>query len=231
MAIFTALSVTLLVALCSSVTQGVSISNSGDGNVVRLNVVQDVTLERPGTNFNFLKYLLVGRHPQFPLKRSLIQFENFSYGNCPANKIRWAKMYVYFVYAHKASWHSVTQTPYLSHKIQVHTVKRRWAESQATSSRPLIGQSWSQTYLGLNNQDAESRPQYCSTFIYAYRPRGFVEFDVTRAVRDWRSGRKSNYGLLLKVKDEKRNGRDLRFASNADADPKKHAFINVMCNY
>lgn len=104
-------------------------------------------------------------------------------------------------------------------------------ESQATSSRPKYGQSWSQTYLALNNIDAESKAQTDSTYIYAYRPRGFVEFDVTRAVRDWRSGRQTNYGLLLKVRDEQRNGRDLRFASNAEPDSKKHAFINVMCNY
>lgn len=42
----------------------------------RLEVVQDVTLESSSTNYNSLEYLLIGEHPGYPLKRSLIQFED-----------------------------------------------------------------------------------------------------------------------------------------------------------
>ena len=38
------------------------------------------------------------------------------------NTMKWAKMYVYYVYAHKASWHTVQQTPAISRHIQVYQV-------------------------------------------------------------------------------------------------------------
>ncbi|XP_031563441.1 uncharacterized protein LOC116298980 [Actinia tenebrosa] len=218
----------LVVVLPFSVTQA-STHNGGDGITYRLNVVQDVCLERGSTNFNYLQYLLVGRHPQYPKKRSLVQFENLPL-ECPVHKIRWAKMYLYFAYSHKASGHTVIQTPYISRPIQVHLVKKAWAESQATSVRRLNGINWSQPYLDLNNNDAEATPQDCATTIYSFRPSGFVEFDVTRAVRSWRKGT-PNHGMLLWATDENLAGRDLRFASNAHPDSKKHAFINVMCEY
>ncbi len=50
------------------------------GNAVgclwRLPVTHDVTLERPTSNMNNLRYLLVGKHPQYPNKRSLIKTRN-----------------------------------------------------------------------------------------------------------------------------------------------------------
>jgi hypothetical protein len=223
------ISVTLCLALYFPVTQATA-WDSGDGSIYKLNVVQDVTLENPNGNMNYLQYLLLGLHPQYAKKRSLIQFEDLPATQCPVSKIRWAKMYIYFQYAHKASGNTVTQTPYISRPIQVHMVKKRWLESQATSGIRLSGVNWSQHYLDLNDNDAEAAPQDGATTIYTMHPRGFVEFDVTRAVRSWARGN-PNYGLLLWATDENLGGRDLRFASNADRDTKKHAFVNVMCDY
>ena len=203
-------------------------SNYGDGISYKLKVVQDVWLEN-SRNYNSYPWLLVGRHPQYPKKRSLIQFANLP-SSCPANKIRWAKMYLYLQYAHKPSWHSVTRSPYTSRPIQVHMVKKRWSERQATSTRRLNGIRWSGTFLDVNNNDAEATPQDCAKILYTERPRGFVEFDVTRAVRSWRQGT-PNYGLLLWATDENLAGRDRRFASNAERDRSKHGYIIVMCNY
>lgn len=44
----------------------------------RLEVVQDVSLESGSTNYNYLDYLMIAQHPDWPLKRSLIQFEDLS---------------------------------------------------------------------------------------------------------------------------------------------------------
>jgi len=66
----------LMVALFIPVAEGVAIYNTGKGKVYKLGVTQDVTLERSYSNYNWLKYLLVSKHPQYPNKRSLVQFEN-----------------------------------------------------------------------------------------------------------------------------------------------------------
>ena len=97
-------SFTLLVTT-ASFTQAYQIYNHGNGIVHRLNVVQDVTLELR-RNLNYFKELLVARLTYLPLKRSLVQFENLK-SSCPAHKIRFAKMYLYFTAAHKASFLSV----------------------------------------------------------------------------------------------------------------------------
>ena len=59
---------------------GVTTSDSGDGIIYKLSVTQDVSLETPATNYNYLEYLLVGKIPQYPNKRSLLQFENLPNG-------------------------------------------------------------------------------------------------------------------------------------------------------
>lgn len=47
----------------------------------RLEVTQDVSLERASINYNSLGYLLIAEHTGFPLKRSLLQFEDFTTSN------------------------------------------------------------------------------------------------------------------------------------------------------
>ena len=65
----------LLVALLASVTPAAG-WNLGAGTLYRLNVTQDVALERGYRNFNYLQYLIVSRLPQFPNTRSLVQFKD-----------------------------------------------------------------------------------------------------------------------------------------------------------
>ena len=58
-----------------------------------------------------------------------------------------------------------------------------------------------------------------------------MEFDVTRAVLNWRSENPDpNYGLLLLATNENELGRDTRFYSNAESDTSRHAYINVLCD-
>ena len=66
--------------------------------------------------------------------------------------------------------------------------------------------------------------------INSHRPyHSFIEFDITEAVRNWKSG-DPNYGLLLMATNENTNGRDIRFASNGNSNENQHAYVNVLCN-
>ena len=215
----------LMMALLTPIAQGVTQYNTGAGTVFKLEVVQDVTLERASTNFNYLQYLIVSKHPGYPNKRSLVQFENLP-RDCPSSRIKSAKMYLYYVYAHKASWHTITQTPFIPRYMQLHLVKKTWKEAEATSSRRDASNLWSTAYLGLDGTDAEEVPEPGTVTIFPYRPRGFVEFDVTNAVKMWSEGLPNN-GLVIRATNELDEGRDIRFASNAMPDAAQHAYILV----
>lgn len=52
------------------------------------------------------------------------------YNQCQIKK---AHMYVYFTYAHKASWQSEDDSPYLCHTAQLHVLKEEWKEDEATT--------------------------------------------------------------------------------------------------
>ena len=200
----------------------------GDGIIHKLNIVQDVTVVS-NSNYDYLEYLLVARHTSYPLKRSLVQFENLR-SSCPANRIQYAKMYLYFAYAHKASFMSAKLVPYLGHTFRVYRVLKPWKEQEATSEYRQSGLKWGSTLLNIGN-DAESEPQceyQCSpTTLYPPRPSGFMEFDVTKAMHSWSKG-SPNYGLL--VVNEAANGRDIRFYSKSHSNSREHPFIFVKCN-
>ena len=217
----------VMVVLLVSALEGVTSWNSGRGIVYRLNVKKDVTLERGHYNWNRLEYLIVSKLPQFPNKRSLVQFEDLPKA-CDASRIQSAKMYLYYVYAHKASWHSIKQTPFIPRYLEVYLVKKSWSETQATSRWRFRGVPWSSPWLRLDGTDADAAPQCGTVTFFPYRPPGFMEFDVTNAVKSWRQGVR-NYGLLIRATNELDPGRSVRFASNAMRDRGKHAFILVRC--
>ena len=217
---------TIILAVYS--IQGATVWDSGNGKIHRLKVVQDVWLEQPHWNYNGHSFFILARHSGYPLKRSLIQFEDLP-STCPLNKIRWAKMYLYFIHAYKVSFFTVSQAPWFTHTVSIHRVKRSWKETEATSSRRYIGANWAQQYLQLGT-DADSNPLYPVTTIHTSRPHGFVEFDITAAIRHWKEGY-INYGLLLKVTDENLAGRDLRFYSKEHNHANRRPYVNVMCDY
>ena len=88
--------------------------------------------------------------------------------------------------------------------------------------------NWHTPWLGLNNIDATSYPTDQTT-IFANHPRGFVEIEVTSAVKGWKSC-SPNYGVVIWATNENIAGRDTRFASNADSDSSRHAYIILNCN-
>ena len=193
--------------------------------VYKLNVVEDVTLERGSTNFNYLEYLIAGFHPDYPKKRSLLRFEDVP---TECKSVNHAMMYIYYVYSHKPSFHTVDQAPFITRTIQAHRVLKSWKESQATSTKRDSYNNWHTQWLGLNNIDATRYPTGRTT-VYASRPRGFVEIKVTSAVKDWKSG-SPNYGVVIWATNENIAGRGTRFASNADRNSSHHAYIILNCN-
>ena len=64
-------------ALFAATGVAVTCSDMGD-DVTRcsLKVTQDVSLESTSKNYNYLEYLMIAKHAGYPLKRSLIQFED-----------------------------------------------------------------------------------------------------------------------------------------------------------
>jgi hypothetical protein len=125
---------------------------------------------------------------------------------------------------------TVAQVPFISRPLQVHQVKKAWLESQVTTTNRLTGQRWSQPYLALDGTDADPNGLLCEPVtIHTYRPAGFVEFDITEAVRNWKSG-DPNYGVLLLATNEDALGRDTRFVSKTDSNTSKHAYVNVLCD-
>lgn len=201
-----------------------NVTDLGRGLIFRLETVKDVFLESGDRNFEQHDFLLVGKHPQYPKKRTLIQFEDLYKDN--RLNIRWAKMYLYFWYAHKASWMTAEQVPHISRTLQVHQVKKEWEEVQATSLFRVTAERWSQPYLALDGTDA-ARDPLDTVSISAKRPPGYVEFDVTEAVRNWDT-HDTNYGLLIWATNENEEGRDLRFYDRKRAEEFR-PFIHVLC--
>ena len=100
----------IMLAIVAKETEAYRTYNTGRGMVYRLGVTQDTTLEGSTQQLDYLQYLLVSKHPQFPNKRSLVQFENLP-SACGPLQIISAKMYLYYLFAHKPSWHTIQGTP------------------------------------------------------------------------------------------------------------------------
>ena len=147
----------LMVLLVTPPVRGVMTFDTGAGKVHKLSVTQDVTLERGSQNFNSLEYLIVSKHPEYPNKRSLVQFEDLP-SSCPSSNVISAKMYLYFQYSHKASFMSIKSVPLFSRYLQVHLVKKPWDESQTTSAMRLRGIPWSSPWLALDGTARRQLP-------------------------------------------------------------------------
>ena len=218
-------------------------NNVGAGTLYKLNVTEDVWLEQPTVNYNNYPWLIVSKHTEYPKKRTLIRFEDIP-SSCTT--VNHAMMYIYYAWSSKASWMSVTQVPFITRTIQAHRVLKSWVETQATTTKRYFltpnkshiydrdiqldteNNLWHEPYLGLDDTDANDYPTGHTT-IYAGRPSGFVEIEVTSAAKEWKAG-KSNYGLLIWATNEDQDGRDTRFYSKSYNDSSKHAYIQLNCN-
>ena len=124
--------------------------------IYTLGVTNDVTLERGSQNFNYLSYLIVGTHPDYPLKRSLMKFQDIpSDCSLPLQ----ATLNIFFVYAHKASFKTDSEVPSFTRYITAHTVLKSWVESEATSTKRSNWANWDEPWLNLGT-DADSVALY-----------------------------------------------------------------------
>lgn len=228
----------VMIALFTSVTQGLTSKDTGVGLTYKLEVTQDVTLRESNMNTNRWQYLLVSKNPDFPNARSPIAFEDLP-STC---RVKIAKMYLYYPDVSRISWQpSITKVPFIPRYLQVHLVKTPWNEAQATSTlaRRLGGRRphdegqtyrwpWHAEYLGVDGSDAEATPQGSTVTIFPFRPPGFVEFDITNAMQSWQRGEINN-SLLIRATNELLRGREISFASKEYSDTSKHPFARVLC--
>ena len=139
-------------------------------------------------------------------------------------------IYVYYAWSSKATWMSVTEVPFITRTIQA---LKSWVETEATTTmrysstpnkvshiydRDVWLQEypndnlWHKLYLGLDDTDANVCPTGHTT-IYAGRPSGFVEIEVTSTPKEWTFG-KPNHGLLWATNKDQ-HGCDTRFYSKS----------------
>ena len=207
---------------CSSVTNAQI--DTGNGYIYKLEATQDVFIY-DSSNYNLYDFLIVAKHPGYPKKRMLLQFQDLP-STC--KQINWAKMYIFYWYSHKASFMTDQQVPSIARTLQVRQIKKQWSETQATSINRQSGRAWSSPFLALDGSDAASHIQD-DVKLYTNRPGGqYMEFDITVAVRNWKSG-EPNYGVLVWATDENKEGRDIRFYSRERTTGK--TFVNVLCSY
>ncbi|XP_066925492.1 uncharacterized protein [Clytia hemisphaerica] len=209
--------------------------DEGRGPLYKLNAIRDTFLERYGVSYDRPSFgqLLIGKHPQYPIKRILIQFETLPRHVCPVGKIEWARIYMYFVRRHRASWYNNQRhrAPWLDYTVHVHRVKRSWEESYARPRyrcRSCSHRAWYKPYLDLG-RDAVNEPECKKTTIYSYTPRPtWLAFDVTGSMKAWAEGA-PNYGVLMKVSDEKTEGVDLRFWNRHNRNVNLRPHVVVQC--
>ncbi len=200
----------------------------GNGILYRMNATDDVFVEN-GRNKDYHDFLIVGNHPDFSLKRTLVKFEDIPH---TCKSIQWAKMYLYFWYSHKASDMSDAAVPYIPRPLQVNQIKKYWNENTATRDNRQPGVEWSTPYLGLDGSDAIADVLDVVT-VYTGRPAGHMEFDITQAAKNWLSGQ-PNYGVVISATNEEILGREARFYSRergSDIDWRVHPRMSVLCRY
>ena len=187
-----------------------------------LNVTQNAWLEAPNNRFTG-NFLIVGKAPDYPKKRSLIQFEGLP-KNCL--HVCEAKMYLYYFEACKPRWIPPEQAKYLKRPLQAYLVKKPWSQHEVTSAYQSDGVRWSKPWLALDGTDAASEPVGGAILPKDCPYNVYLEFNVTEAVRSWHTG-VNNYGLLIMATNEdEEGGRDVRFSGMQSQNP---PFIMAKC--
>ena len=215
-------SIVIFLLSCSSVTNAQV--DTGNGYLYKLEATQDVFIY-DSSNYNFYDFLIVAKHPGYPKKRMLLQFQDIP-STC--KRIKWAKMYLYYWYSHKASFMTVQQVPSIARTLQVRQIKKEWSETQATSINRLSGVAWTSPFLALNGNDAACYVQDNVILRPNQTGRVYIEFNITEASHNWKSG-EPNYGVLVWATNENEKGRDIRFFSRERATGKP--YVNVLCDH
>ena len=214
---------TVLILALSGSTHAYNCSVSGSTTVCQLEVTEDVFVYNSG-NQNHFDFLIAGNHPGYPLKRTLLKFENIPSAQC--GSIQKAEMYVYYWYAHKASFQSEQQVPFIPRPLQARQILKSWSETQATRDNRLRNTPWSTQYLGLDNTDVSSRVEDTQT-ISRSTSSGYITWNVTNVARNWLRG-DTNNGVFLFASNDNQFGREIRFYSRENRINRK-PYMTVYC--
>ena len=213
--------------------------DNGDGKAFWLKCTQDADIwetipEDHGGHISHKDrgphgFVIVGKMPEYSRKRILTQFEDIPEAYRGWH-VKWAKMYLYYWYSHKASWQSQQEAPSIPRDLQVHQMLKSWNEDDVTSKVRLQDSEWNEPFVALDDGDAASTPINCVT-VHPQRPPGHVEFDVTDAVRNWCDGQ-PNYGLLIWATNEDDDGKEIRFwGRRYEKDEDRQPLLIVQCSY
>ena len=189
---------------CAEYSSATTCTPSASGTTCLLDVTGDVFVYNSG-NQNHYDFLIVGIHPGYPLKRTLLKFEDIP-SSCHA--IETANAYVYYWYAHKASFLSEEQAPFIPRPIQARQVLKSWTETRATRDVRFSNAPWSKAYLGLDNTDAKSHVDDTQT-VSRNTSADYIGWNVTTTANNWLTGQ-PNHGILLSVSNEDQLGREIR---------------------
>ena len=186
----------------------------------KLDAVKDVLLADT-INHNSYDFLIFGKHPQYPKKRILIQFQDIP-ETC--KNVTSAKLHLHYWYSHKASWQTDAQAPHIQRTVQVHQIKKSWSETAATTIKRDATNNWSKPYLAIDGNDADP----CTLDTVCFHSESILELDITEAAKNWHSGDPNN-GVLIWVTNEDCDGRDVRFYSREKNDESLRPALFIFC--
>ena len=135
-------------------------------------------------------------------------------------------MYVYYWYAHKASWQSEAVAPWTPRPIEACQILKNWKADEATRDVRLTDTEWSAPYLNLNNIDARLNADDTQT-ISRDTASDYISWNIVTTAKNWLSGQ-PNYGILLSAANEAAVGRDIRFYSRKRSVDQE-AYVEVLC--
>ena len=182
------------------------------GTCVILKSTQDVWLEGNG-NHNGPDFLIIGKTGQFPVKRSLLQFDTTQ---IPSNAaVLSARLRVYHHYASVPGW-LADQEKGIDRTVEVYRLLVTWQASHATAVKRQSNAYWNVNMVGLDGVDAETEP--LDSRLWVYDELGWKEFDVTGAAQEWVNIPSSNRGVVMRATNEQISGRDRRFYSQEAAN-------------
>ena len=199
-----------------------STGDTGD-TLCRLSATEDVFVYDSSNQNNF-NFLIVGLHPGFPLKRTLLKFEDIP-STCQV--LHRATMYVHYWYAHKASYLSESEVPWIPRPIQARQVLRSWRDTQATRDVRLVNTPWSRPYLNLNDADARMNVDDTQT-ISRSNTAGYISWNITTSARNWLAGQPNN-GILLSAANDDVFGREIRFYSRERSTANLVPYLEIHC--
>lgn len=188
-----------------------------DATVVSYPATQDALLERSNRNMGTFSLLIIAKHTNYPLKRSLVQFETPE--DRAGMSIVCARAELFFTYAHRASFQP--NEPWANRDVTIGAVLMPWNERQVTTTIAEAGTLWPVTATNpdyLHNPEVVQQSTETVHEICEGNRSHWTSWDVTAMAVEWATGGLDNNGVILWATNEQVNGRDLRFAARENGN-------------